>query len=365
MASAMKATPQSVEANWQQIATRGYSVQPFLDPPEVEALKRLYDTTVPEVPSPFFLSVFMATDVRRTILQGFCSILNQKLAVLAPGFRIVGASFAVKKSGSVNGRLGLHQDCSLVDYDKHMGLNIWVPLCDVDSNNGCLRVAPYTQRLNFVGFLPPVASPCASFERGLGEPYLSALPMKAGDACVFDGRLFHASEENHSKQDRVAAFFNIIPADQPIRLNFRNPETPDRLDVYHANTEFILQFNPLIYPDEGQLNKVTYVESIQFQERKLSLADLAALHPKAEITESLAVTRSTEPSTSHTSSAPAFWARLLTRFRRGQQYTVALSDPTSCFQEGAQPNCQQTTRPRRIRRSAMHADRLSSKRRKL
>src|ERR1700686_3398678 len=95
MAPMMEGTPQEFEANWQEIATCGYSVQPFLDPSEVEALQKLYKATVPEVPSPLFLSVFMAAEVRKTILQGFRAILNEKVAALTPGFRIVGAAFAV------------------------------------------------------------------------------------------------------------------------------------------------------------------------------------------------------------------------------------------------------------------------------
>ena len=186
---------------------------------------------MPEVPAGFYISVFSSPEARRTILEGFQTILQEKLKTLAPGFSLVTAQFVTKKAHSQNGRLELHQDSSLVDHSKDFGINVWVPLCDVNNDNGCLRVAARSHRFQLIGCLPPLYQPHGDFERDLVAPCVTSLLMKAGEACVFDTRLLHASEENHSDADRVAAFFSMIPKAAPRACIFatRNAGTTGRV----------------------------------------------------------------------------------------------------------------------------------------
>jgi hypothetical protein len=263
---------------WRELASEGYTIQPFLGQSEIEALQRLRIATIPVVPSGFFISVFSSLEARRTIFKGFQTILKDKLKTLAPGFSIVSATFVTKKAGSKNGRLELHQDSSLVDHRKDLGMNVWVPLCDVDSYNGCLRVAGRSHRFNLIGCLPPLYQPHGDFERDLVSPSITSLSMKAGEACLFDTRLLHASEENHSDSDRVAAFFSLIPEGRPVRLHFRNPETPARLDVFQVDREFMLRLEPLHYPDAATRETMTFLGSFDHVQQKLCAADFAALH---------------------------------------------------------------------------------------
>ena len=330
MSTVMEAPLRDADVKWREIGSKGYSVQAFLDPSEVEALNQLYIATVPEASSPFFLSVFLPADVRRTILEGFHAILDEKLAEVVPGFKMVGASFVMKKADSVGARMGLHQDCSLVDQDKHLGINIWLPLCDTDSSNGCLCVVDYSQRFNQISCLPPLHGPHSDFEQELAPRYITSLQMKAGEACLFDARVLHKSEENHSDRDRIAAFFNLIPEDQPIRLNLRNPENPGRLEVYHTDSDFILQLNPLHYPDASQRERLTFVESIEFTERKLSGSDIAALRPNVAWTPSATVIEKVETvetqaivmhgvATQGVAAQPSLWTRLRKLIQRGHR----------------------------------------------
>ncbi len=57
-----------------------------------------------------------------------------------PGYQLVIASFVTKKAQSTRGRLALHQDYSLIDHKEHLGVNVWIPLSDVDDRNGNLRM---------------------------------------------------------------------------------------------------------------------------------------------------------------------------------------------------------------------------------
>lgn len=317
MSTIMEPSIRDASVKWQEIGSQGYSVQTFLDPSDVEALNELYLTTIPEVSSPFFLSVFLPVEIRRTILVGFHAILDKKLAEFTPGFKMVGASFVMKKANSVGSRMALHQDCSLVDQDKHIGINVWVPLCDVDATNGCLCVVDYSQRLNRISCLPPLHGAHATFERELPATCITCLPMKTGEACLFDARVLHMSGDNHSDHDRVAAFFNLIPEDQPIRLNLRNPENPERLEVYHTDSDFILQLNPVQYPDASQRERLTFVEFIDFSEPKLSMSDFAAVNPNVSWTPPATVIEGVDK-VAHFEAVETLRTRLGNLFRRGR-----------------------------------------------
>jgi hypothetical protein len=106
--------------------------------------------------------------------------------------------------------------------------------------------------------------------------------MKAGESCLFDTRLLHASEEHRSTSDRIAAFLSLIPEDRPIRLYYRNPETPGRLDVFQVDSEFLLHFDPLHYPKAAQRETMIFLGSFEHTPRKLFAADFAALHADAD-----------------------------------------------------------------------------------
>ena len=266
------------EANWQEIASKGYAVQTFASPSELDALKDLYAATIAQVPREFFLSIFLESiEAKRMIFEGVRSILHEKLTELVPCFRIVNASFVTKKASTEHGGVGLHHDTSLVDHSQHLGINIWVPLCDVDPSNGCLRMADYSHRFNPISFLPDGYH--SGFEQELAPPYVTDIPMKAGEACVFDSRLMHASGQNRSDHERVAVLFSLVPKDEPIRLHFRNPNSPERLDAYYVDSEFFLRFNPRVYPDESLRASMTFLGSFEYTPRKLSMADFAELHP--------------------------------------------------------------------------------------
>jgi hypothetical protein len=263
---------------WQELASEGYTIKAFLGQAEIEALQQLRIATIPEVPSGIYMSFLSSLETRRAILEGCQTILKDKLKTLAPGFSIVSATLVTKKAGGKNGRLGLHQDSSLVDHSKDLGMNVWVPLCDVDDHNGCLRVAGRSHRFNLIGFLPPLPGPHVDYETTLVSPCVTSLVLKAGEACLFDSRLLHGSDENHSDSDRVALFLTLIPEDRLVRMHFRNPETPAQLDVYQVDSEFLLHLDPFRHPGAATLETQTFLESFGHVQQKLCEADFAALH---------------------------------------------------------------------------------------
>jgi ectoine hydroxylase-related dioxygenase (phytanoyl-CoA dioxygenase family) len=104
-------------------------------------------------------------------------------------------------------------------------VTLWLPLVDVDETNGCLRLAPGTQRL---GALPVRVRDALNTRRNANETLeidgLEAIlarhrdvgvPARAGDALVFHTFLLHRSQPNRSSASRwtlQARYFDFLNA---------------------------------------------------------------------------------------------------------------------------------------------------------
>jgi len=102
-------------------------------------------------------------------------------------------------------------------------VTLWLPLVDVDEANGCLRLAPGTQRL---GALPVRVRDALNARRNANETLeidgLEAIlarhatlpvPAAAGDALVFHTFLLHRSQPNRSRATRwtlQARYFDFL-----------------------------------------------------------------------------------------------------------------------------------------------------------
>jgi ectoine hydroxylase-related dioxygenase (phytanoyl-CoA dioxygenase family)/cyclopropane fatty-acyl-phospholipid synthase-like methyltransferase len=264
-----------------ELAGCGYTIQPFLNAYDLEALAALYGRTTPVVPSEFHVSAFMGDpDIRRRIYEGIAAVVSDKLEALAPGYRLVMASFVTKKANSTRGRLGLHQDYSLVDHATHLGLNVWIPLVDVDARNACLRVVEGSQIFGHISANPPNPAPYWNVRQVLDSGvYLKDVPMARGHAFLFDTRLLHATEENQTDSDRIAVFLNLAPVNVPVRLYQWHERDPDRLEVWEIDREFYLRMAPNTYIDKPDLLGAKFAGHIEYKFEKLTPSDLQGILP--------------------------------------------------------------------------------------
>jgi len=254
---------------------KGYIIEPFLDVSEIEALKLLYAETTPAVPSDFYHSALGANvETKCRIFEGVAAIVKDKVSRLAPGHCLVFASFVTKKAGSTRGRLGIHQDNTFVNPDENIGINMWVPLSDVDRSNGCLRIIEYSQRFGHITATPTNPSPYNTFYSELESRYLRDLPMEAGSACVFDSRVLHATEENQTGRDRIALYLNLVPENVTLLSYVWNQEKPESLEVYKIDTEFLLNLPPGQPLEELLRTRGIFAGSICYTPAKWSLTDL-------------------------------------------------------------------------------------------
>jgi hypothetical protein len=268
------------EAGAHDLSQRGYTIRPFFSAAEILTLSRLHAETTPHVPADYYPSAFGDDpSLKRRIFDGIIEIVQPKLHDLAPGYWILNATFVTKRARSVNGRLGLHQDLSLVDHASHLGLNVWCPLCDVDKHNGCLRVVAGSHVFGHISANPPNPGPYQDVRQELETRYMIDVPMAAGFAFLFDTRLVHATEENDTDSDRTSVFLNLVPDGAPARFYQWNKQQPDRLEVYEIDTDFAGRYRPNQYVENACALGAKFIGSVDYSYKPLISADLPSLLP--------------------------------------------------------------------------------------
>lgn len=109
-----------------------------------------------------------------------------------------------------------HVDWTMVDEPGSTSLSVWSPLCDTDESSGCIGVLDRSHRA--VSFVRASANPTytETAEFGATLPGRELLPLKAGQAVVFDHRLVHFSSAHNGPEPRVAFTCEMTPRAAPL-----------------------------------------------------------------------------------------------------------------------------------------------------
>lgn len=195
-----------------ELLEKGFVVIPFLNSDEVEALRHFYFENHPQQSEGMYATAHVSDiDFRIRMNDRIKDEFARAIEDTFENCNPLGGSFIAKGRGS-RGTLHPHQDWNLVNEDEYRSFNIWVPLVDLNENNGAIKILPEShawlktyRSLN----IPPVY---ASVNELLWEK-METLYMKAGEALIYDHRLLHASGENNTEELRLAAVYGIIPKD--------------------------------------------------------------------------------------------------------------------------------------------------------
>jgi Phytanoyl-CoA dioxygenase (PhyH) len=175
-------------------------------------------------------------DYRRRVRDLVGAVFAPHVASVLAGYEILNCNFYVKPPGT--GKFTIHQNWpALADLDDTT-VTIWCPLGDTDTTNGTLQVVPGSHKL-----LPHIEAPgaegyFAGFTEALIAQHLKPIPVRAGDAIIFDDSLLHWSAANLSDSPRVAIQILCVPSDAMPVLFFRTSDT--QFEIIEADSEFYL-----------------------------------------------------------------------------------------------------------------------------
>jgi hypothetical protein len=227
----------------------GYVVTNFLTTTQTDELKELYQSMIHPFSDGFKATLHSQDKTyKRLVNEGILNIIGSDYSSLILNYRPFIANFLIKFPGK-QGNLQIHQDFTFTDESKYTSLNIWIPLIDVDTNNGCISVLSGSHKWKS----SVRASPSSPSFFDCKDEQLLHLPMKVGEALIHSHRLFHSSGENKSNVPRIAVCIGLIPVEAPLVHHFLHKDM--MLDTFHVSDDFFKNFNIGDYPHGERLIK--------------------------------------------------------------------------------------------------------------
>lgn len=226
-----------------QINNDGFVVRNLMPKKKLSELADLYSELhqIDQKDGGMFYSVYSQNlDYRKKIHEQIGSILTDVLDEHFQDYRVLINSFVVKASGNKS-EFYLHQDTTGLDEWKYSPLNLWIPLEDVDENNGCLGIVPKSH-----SFFTPYRSISfpAPFDEIQNEVkrYLKPVPLKKGEALIFDNRLVHNSSINQSGKTRVAVVCGLFPKEAVLTTCHRTEYSlGGKVELIEHEDDFLLK----------------------------------------------------------------------------------------------------------------------------
>ncbi|MDB5282615.1 MAG: hypothetical protein JWO06_1690 [Bacteroidota bacterium] len=247
---------------------KGYVVVPFFDVEQVEALRQIYQHHKGN--SPYFHSTTFFDDLeeKKKVSEEVGAVFDAPVKKFFEGYRLMGASFLCKPPGQ-GGHMPVHQDWTIVDESRFGSYTIWVPLQEVDENNGAITVLDGSHKLTSTLRGPSLPVVITGIEPLIRER-MKTLKMKAGEAFIFNHALVHASHLNSTNADRLAVTFGLIPGKAQLMFYHRNEK--EEVEKYLVEDDFFMRYVNIgqqptfVKPTEIVTEKFDQVSETQFKE---------------------------------------------------------------------------------------------------
>lgn len=259
----------------------GYVVVPLLDADALRAVEGVYRDADPKLAEPFYTSMW-SDDVayRGRVNAAVKGALAGPVARFLDGFEAFVAGFFVKHADPREGAVVLHQDWSYGEESVSPTVVVWCPLRDVGPEDGCLGVIPGSHRIWDIirpngrdeATLPYVGHEDFLFDRCGVE-----LPLRAGEAVLYDARLLHASRVNRSGRVRVAAGSASLRRGAQLKHYFT--ADPERMEHYDVPWDFywrdVRPGERPTHPEARRHEDVPYQHPRHSREQLLALCERA------------------------------------------------------------------------------------------
>jgi len=229
------------ELHQEQFERDGYIILPFYDPSEIAELNLLYQNIQPKEYEGFFPSTFSNDKEYRTIAdREIRRLCERSVHELLQDVKVICGCFIVKKS-MPESAMCVHQDMTLVDESQYTGINIWVPLIDLDDTNGTLEVLPGSHRI-----FPTYRG---STIRGIYDEcneevkkYLVKIYPKAGEAVFFDQSIIHFSRANESGKERIVTNTYFTHQEATFQTCYWQESYGRKVEIFEQGETFMTDF---------------------------------------------------------------------------------------------------------------------------
>lgn len=194
-----------------ELNREGYTVIDLLDSLEVEIFRKEYDVyfnNLDRTPGRFTTLQHTDANLKKKMHEFIVQEMDKPLRAHFKDFVIPVSQFYTKKNHT-SGDIDLHADSTLLlNHQLEPHYAIWIPLLDVDAENGTLTVIPRSHLVKkafFGGSIGGYHHQHLDWLRQFEIP----ISLKAGQAVIFDNNLLHNSTANKTAIDRVCVTFRM------------------------------------------------------------------------------------------------------------------------------------------------------------
>jgi hypothetical protein len=232
-----------------EMEKKGFVVLSFLNNEELTALQTAFKKIPTEEINQFYATAHHPDSKFRKkmsdlIMQNLHRALNEYMIDMD----LLGGSY-IAKPPKYEQVLQPHQDWNIVDESSFRSFNIWIPLIDLNQENGAIMVMPGSHR--WVDTCRHSSIPCAfSQVHSLLLKNMQTLYLRAGEALIYDHGLIHASHKNNSEEVRVACASGIKPKEADMLFYWNNN---GKIEEYESNAAFFMTEN--VFAGPGNLVK--------------------------------------------------------------------------------------------------------------
>lgn len=184
-------------------------------------------------------------DVVTRMVQEIKRIALPKVQTYLEDVELFTASFVVKDPNP-EGVVPPHQDWSFVeDEEKYCSVTCWIPLQDVNMDNGCMGVIKGSNHF-FDSFRP---SPSPQVGGSIKDhmytlfPFLELVEMEAGEALIFNNKTIHASPPNITDETRLAIGLGFTQKNAKICHYYLKPGSNDTVLKYNIDADFFFKYD--------------------------------------------------------------------------------------------------------------------------
>jgi len=224
---------------------QGFVVIPdFLNKEEISHMDTLFDKLHPTLPESGFFAGSYSPDFeyKKQVSEEIKVVYKRTYEHYFKDYTPFGGAFLFKMP-TENSDLFIHQDWTVVDESKYLALNIWVPLCDVNLENGPLMVLPGSHYPNFPVLRAPTIRYFFDHDYSKAIEQLIPLTVKAGTAVVLSQSLVHYSPPNKSSKIRKAITAGLKTKDAQMIFHFKDPNKPENiLEKFEMDDDFFIHF---------------------------------------------------------------------------------------------------------------------------
>lgn len=250
--------------------SNGYVVVDFLSPAEVETLQSAYDRLQADHQGLEFHSTMHHNDLdyRRNVDAAIRAVVKPHVERILKDYRVLFTNYIVKEPGP-RSVVGVHQDWNYLDEGQFTSMNIWCPLVDTTAENGQLHALPGSHKLPTPIRYTPYRMPEYTPFFDAIKAHSLTLPLKAGQAVVYNSGLLHWSPPNHSDTVRPAIGFVNIPKEAQSLHYYRHPDKEDQLEVLEVDEEFYFTVKIGEFPEGYKSRGFIPYDGTSFSEKEL------------------------------------------------------------------------------------------------